>query len=56
MEKLSILPDDECVMLLAQAVAWAEATMPIYDLPEWVFSGSIALQQAQGRTLKCGAC
>ena len=55
MERLSTSQDDN-EMVLAEAVAWAEANIPLGLLPDWVFSGLIALKQSQGLTVHRGEC
>lgn len=58
MEKSFTFVDDSCnaVLVLAQALSWAHATIPIGDLPHWVFCAEIALQQMEGRVVEKGSC
>lgn len=55
MEKSSTLPLDNVAGALAQAVTWAQASIPVGLLPQWVFVANIALAEQRGYTVGRGS-
>lgn len=54
-EKSSTLPLDNVAGALAQAVTWAQASIPVGLLPQWVFVANIALAEQRGYTVERGS-